>query len=89
MLVLEVLQLGGEAGLAGQGFAGEILAVGFKGTLRGDCVTVDLGAHLLGLEFDAFTAGCHVRHAPAHLAEQLELALIGVVQGLARVLVLV
>ena len=89
VLVLEVLQLGGEAGLAGQGLAGKILAVGFKGTLRGDGVTVDLGAHLLGLELDAFATGGHVRHSPAHLAEQLELALVGVVQGLARVLVLV
>ena len=89
VLVLEVLKLGGETGFSCQGLSGEILTIGFKGTLRGDRVTVDLGAHLLGLELNTFATGGHVRHSSAHLAEQLELAFVGVVQGLARVLVLV
>ena len=50
---------------------------------------VGLGAELGGLQLDPLAAGGHVGHAAAHLLQQLELPLVGVVEGLPRILQLV
>ena len=85
----EVGDLRGEARLAGQGLAGEVLAAGGDGLLG---LALELGRLLLelvDLELDALAAGRDVGDAAAYLAQQLELALVAVVQRLARVLGLV
>ncbi len=82
----QVADLAGQAGLAGQRLAGEVLAphrqrlLGLLGQL------VLLLLELRDLQLDPLAAGRHVGDAAAHLREQLELALVAVVQGLPRVL---
>ena len=75
------------AGLAGQRLAGEVLAAhrrcAFCG-LVGELVGLLL--ELVDLELDALAAGGDVGDAAAYLRQQLELALVAVVEGLARVL---
>ena len=89
MLRLEVGDLGGQAGLAGQRLAGEVLAVHGQRLLG---LALELGGLLLelvDLQLDALAAGGDVGDAAAYLAQQLELALVAVVERLARVLGLV
>ncbi len=79
----------GQAGAAGQRLAGEVLAAAGE---RGLGLLLELGALLLelgDLQLETLAAGGHVGHAAAHLLQQLELLLVGVVQRLARVLRLV
>ena len=89
MLGLEVGDLRGEPGLAGQGLACEVLAARADRLLG---LALELGRLLLelvDLELDPLAAGGDVGDTAAYLAEELELALIAVVQRLARVLGLV
>ena len=53
------------------------------------CELVGLLLELVDLELDALAAGGDVGHAAAYLLQQLELPLVAVVEGLARVLGLV
>ena len=74
------------AGLAGQRLAGEVLAA-HRDRLLG--LALELGGLLLelvDLELDALAAGGDVGDAAAYLREQVELALVAVVERLARIL---
>src|SRR6478735_8627730 len=85
-LHLEVVDLARQPGLAGERLPGEVLAVGGDRLLR---LVLELGRLLLelgDLELDPLAAGGDVDHASAYLAEQLDLALVAVVERLARVL---
>ena len=89
LLLLEAGDLRGEPRLAGQRLAREVLATGADGLLG---LALELGRLLLelvDLQLDALAAGGDVRDAAADLREQLELALVAVVEGLAGVLRLV
>ena len=89
LLLLEAGDLGGEPGLAGQRLARQVLAAGADRLLG---LALELGGLLLDLvdlQLDALAAGGDVGDAAAHLREELELALVAVVQGLAGVLRLV
>ena len=46
---------------------------------------VGLGVQLIGLELDPLTTGRHIGDAATDLLQQLELALVGVVEGLPRI----
>ena len=89
VLGLEIHQLGLDAGLAGERFAGEILPARLQRALGGQAEAVHLGVQLVGLQLDALAAGGHVRDTATNVLQQLQLALVGVVQGLPGVLDLV
>ena len=74
------------AGAAGQGLAGEVLAAGGERLPALPLELVGLLLELLELQLEALARGRDVGHAAAHLLQHLELALVGVVEGLARVL---
>ena len=49
----------------------------------------EIGKRLIGLKLDPFTTGRYIGDSAADFLQQLELALVGVVEGLARILELV
>ena len=89
VLSLQVAELLLYAGPPGQRLAGQVLAADLEGLLRLIGQLVGLGVQLVGLQLDPLTAGRHIGDAAADLLQQLELALVGVVEGLARILELV
>ena len=86
VLGLEVGDLGGQRRLAGQRLAGEVLAAHLQRLLGLPLQLGGLLLELVDLQLDPLAAGRHVGDAAAHLREQVELALVAVVEGLARVL---
>ena len=89
VLGLEVGDLLGEPGLAGQRLAGEVLAT-HRDRLLG--LPLELGRLLLelvDLQLHPLATGGDVGHPAAHLHQQVLLALVAVVEGLARILRLV
>ena len=89
MLGGEVGDLLVDGGTAGQRLAGQVVAAGGDRLLRLCLQLVSVALKLLHLQLEALTAGGDVSDPPAHLGQQLQLLLIGVVERLARVLVLV
>ena len=86
VLNLERLDLGGEPGLACQRLTRKILAPHLDRLL---CLRLQLHALLLelgDLQLDPLATGGDVGHPAAYLREQIELALIAVVESFARVL---
>ena len=86
MLGLQVADLLVQPGLAGQGLAGQVLAVDVDRLLR---LPLQLGLLLLelpDLQFEALPAGGDIRDAAAHLLEELELLLVRVVECLVGIL---
>ena len=86
LLPLQVADLRGDGRPPGQRLAGQVLAP------RGECLlrlALQPGRRLLELgelQLDAPAAGRHVRHPAAHLLQQLQLPLVGVIKHLAGVL---
>ena len=82
---LQVADLGRQRGLAGQRLAGQVFP---PGTQRRPGLAVQLVLLLLQgvhLELDPLARCGHIGDAPADLRQHLQLALVGVVQGLARI----
>ena len=75
-----------QAGPAGQRLAGQVLAAGGERLAALVLQLVRLLLQLLDLELEALAGGGDVGHAAAHLLQHLQLLLVGVVEGLARVL---
>ena len=83
---MQVADLRRDGRPAGQRLAGQILAPRGERLLR---LALELGRRLLqlgDLQLDAPAAGGHVRHPAAHLCQQLQLPLVGVIKQLAGVL---
>ena len=96
LLALQLRVLGGEVGdllvdrgATGQRLTGQVVAAGGDRLLSLRLELVGGALQLLHLQLQALAARRHVGDAAAHLRQQLELLLVGVVQRLARVLVLV
>ena len=89
MLGLQVGQLLVETGPAGQRLTGQILAADLESLLSLLGELVGLSVEAVGLQLDALAAGRHVGDPPTHLLQQLELALVGIVEGLPRIFQLV
>src|SRR6266511_3207146 len=87
VLDLQVAELARDRRAPCQRLPGQVVAVLADGLAR---LVLQLGGRLLEglrLELHALARGGDVRHAPAHLLEQLELPLVGVVQRLSWILV--
>ena len=82
VLGLQVGDLLLQAGAAGQRLAGQVLATDLEGLLGLLGQLVGLGVQLVGLQLDPLAAGRDVGDPAADLLQQLELPLVGVVEGL-------
>jgi hypothetical protein len=89
VLYLEVTQLLLQTGSPRQSFASQILSPDLEGFLSLIGELVGLGVQLVRLKFDPLTTGRHIGDAAAYLLQQLKLALVGVVESLARIFELV
>ncbi len=86
MLRLQVGDLLLEGRPAGQRLAGEVLAAEREGLAPLVLQLGGLGLELVELELQALAGGRHVGDAATDLLEQLQLLLVRVVKGLARIL---
>src|SRR4051812_14461121 len=86
VLCLEVRHLLLQRGTAGQRLAGEVLPAERERLAALVLQLARLRLQLVELEFQALAGGGDIGHAPAHLLEQLQLLLIRVIEGFARVL---
>lgn len=86
VLRLQVGDLLLERGTAGQGLAGQVLTAEREGLAALVLQLGGLALELVELQLQTLAGGRHVGDAPAYLLEQLQLLLVRVIEGLARVL---
>ena len=86
MLALQVGDLLGESGLAGQGLASEILTADLHGLLSLPGELVLLLFELVHLQFEPLAAGGDIGNTAADLLQQFELLLVGIIEGFVGVL---
>ncbi|MDX6360448.1 MAG: hypothetical protein QOH37_3502, partial [Nocardioidaceae bacterium] len=83
VLDLELAHLSGQAGLARERLAGEVLPADVDGLLCLVGQLLRLGLQRGQLHLDALAAGGHVGHAATYLREHLQLPLVAVVERVA------
>src|SRR5262245_40922538 len=85
MLNLQIAELLLEAGPPRQSFPSQVLAAYLERFLSLVRELVSLSVQLIGLELNPLTAGRHVSDTATDLLQKLELALVGVIEGLPRI----
>ena len=85
-LRVEILELLLDPRLALERLAGKVLATGGECLARLGIQRDDVLLQLLGLELEALLGRHDVGDAPLHVLQRLQLLLVGVVEGLLRIL---